>query len=81
MSQFNKHQFSHNRSTVNWNELLSSKNVDTNFDNFLNKINEIFNSCFPIQTKYVSEKRLNKPWISQALLTSIKTKKQLVQRL
>ncbi len=77
MSQLNKQQFSHKISAINWNDLLSSESLDINFDNFLLKINEIFNSCFPIQTKYVTEKRLSKPWISQALLTSIKTKNNM----
>ena len=36
-----------------------------------------FDDCFPLKSKLVTEKRLDNPWISQAVLNSIKTKNYL----
>ena len=38
---------------------------------FINKIENIFNKCFPICKKRISVKRLNSPWLSNALIKSI----------
>ena len=37
-------------------------------------VNEVYKKSFPIKTKYVSLKRLSNPWISSAIMKSIKTK-------
>jgi hypothetical protein len=41
---------------------------------FNNIINKLYNKCFPIKTKYVSIKRLEKPWLTSSIIKSIKTK-------
>ena len=43
---------------------------------FTQKLNNIYTSCFPIKIKYVSARRLCKPWLSSAIMKSIKTKSQ-----
>ncbi len=62
---------------VNWNQLLSTQNIDSNCNIFINKIHELFSKCFPIKTKHVTEKRLCNPWITQAVIKTIKTKNDL----
>ena len=41
---------------------------------FIEKLDEIYCRCFPLRVKYVSCKRINKPWLSGALLKSIRGK-------
>ena len=72
-----KQLFSDKLNSINWTNLFNTNNVNTNFALFLNKIKEIYNQSFPIKTKYISEKRVNNPWISQAVLNSIKLKNNL----
>ena len=38
---------------------------------FNDTINELFNRCFPIQQKQLSDKRIKKPWITSQLLKYI----------
>ena len=49
-----------------------SDNVCQDTDNFCKMIDEIYCSRFPLKTKYLSDKRLQKPWLSSGTLRSIK---------
>ena len=77
ITQRNKQLFSHKLSIIQWDQLLSTQNVDTNCNIFLDKIQELYDECFPLKTKYISTKRLLKPWITQAVLKFIKNKNNL----
>ena len=44
---------------------------------FFDKIESLFNLSFPLLSKQISSKRLNNPWLSPAILTSIKHKNHL----
>ena len=72
-----EHLFSHKLNLLNWNHLLLSEDVNYNFDIFIDKIQTIYNQCFPLKTKYLSNKRLNNPWITKAVLNSIRLKNNL----
>ena len=43
------------------------------------KLNDIYCSSFPIQIKFVTVKRLSKPWLSKAILYSVKTKSKYIK--
>ena len=43
---------------------------------FSEKLNTLYSACFPIKIKYVLNRRLCKPWLSPAIMKSIKTKSQ-----
>ena len=73
----NKQNFTQQLNTVKWNEVLSSEDVNLNCNSFIKKLNEIYNKCFPMKTKFVSDKRLKNPWITQSVINSIKTKNNL----
>lgn len=75
-----KHIFSQNLNNIDWNVLLSSRYVNNNFNNFLNKINELYNHCFPLRPKYISENRLQNPWITSSGINSVKTKNNLYRK-
>ena len=57
---------------VGQNSFEGDVNAHTTF--FINEINRLYKSCFPLKVKLVSPKRLQKPWLSTAILNSIKTK-------
>ena len=44
---------------------------------FLNRINELYNNCFPIKTKCITTKRLHNAWLTNGILNSIKYKSKL----
>ena len=77
LNYINKQLYSDKLMNVNWNRLLTAQNVDSNCNIFINKLHELFSKCFPIITKHVTEKRLCNPWITQAVLKTIKTKNDL----
>ena len=77
MSQDNKLSFSQKISSVQWFDLLSSPDINNNFSIFLTKLQDLYTECFPIKTKFISDKRLQNPWITQNILNSIKTKNDL----
>ena len=77
MSHCNKITFSDKLRNLQWDTLLISNNVNVNCNNFVNKINELYHECFPIKTKLITEKRLNNPWITLAVINSIHTKNKL----
>ena len=61
-------------SQTNWNFLLHYNDVNQQFSAFQNYINAIYFDCFPLKTKYISDKRKNKPWISESTMAKIKMK-------
>ena len=55
------------------------KNLPT-CGNDLVVLNNIYRRCFPISTKFVSGKRLQKPWLTRGILNSIKEKSKLYRK-
>lgn len=76
-NQISKENFTSNISNIDWNITLTNNDLNSNFDIFLNKVNEIYNICFPLRSKTISEKRLNSPWITKEVINAIKTKNKL----
>ena len=66
---------------TNWDTFISPLDSNIATKGFSDKLSCIFNSCFPLKTKMVTIKRLNSPWLSKALITSIKNKHVLYKRL
>ena len=50
------------------------ENVSTDTEKFCETLNTLYCRYFPLKIKYISTKRLSKPWLSSAILNSIKTK-------
>ena len=60
-----------------WLEYVSFEvDINTLTEEIINGLNRLYISCFPLKTKWVSPKRLSKPWLTSAILNSIKTKAQ-----
>ena len=73
----NEQKFTRSLAHILWEEILIEENIDKNFDTFLNLFTKIYNDCFPIATKTISNKRFTKPWMSSGLLTSVKMKNHM----
>ena len=81
MSQTNRQKYDEMLRNINWNHHLSSI-TDTNRQtlNLIELLENCYNLCFPIMTKLIGIKRLQKPWITKGLLKSIQTKHKLYVR-
>ena len=77
LNQNNKHKFTQRISHIDWNEILTLNDINCNFEIFFSKIHQLYDECFPIVSKRISEKRLNSPWINQEIINAVKTKNKL----
>ena len=59
---------------TDWNFLAEINDVDQQFVAFQNYINSTYCDCFPLKTKYISNKRKNNPWITESTMAKIKLK-------
>ena len=66
--------------TVNWSEVRDSSDPSSAYDIFLRKYTDMYNRCFPLKKVKIKNNGLAKPWISKALLKSIKKKNILYRR-
>ena len=65
---------------INWDELFSD-NINISMVKFDEIINKLYCQNFKLKIKYVSPKRLGKPWLSSAILKSVKEKSRLFKML
>ena len=72
--QENIDKFLQKLSSINWNFEEEVQCVDRLTTNFISKLNETYQKCFPLKTKQIGAKRLQKPWLTSGILKSIKTK-------
>ena len=63
---------------LDWSWLINDVNLDIN--RFSVVINDLYCRCFPLKIKYVSRKRLEKPWLTNEILNSIKIKSELYKQ-
>ena len=76
----NVSKFKDELQTVNWSEVRDSSDPSSAYDVFLRKYTDIYNKCFPLKKVKIKNNGLTKPWISKALLKSIKKKNILYRR-
>ena len=79
-SHFSGAKFLAELSDINWNEIISPPNINTDksFSRFYNRFNKVINTHVPFNT--VSKRRakqLSKPWITKGIRKSIKIKNSL----
>ena len=61
---------------INWNFIEVIEDVDEQFNTFQNYVNNVFQHCFPLKTKFISDKRKRKPWITEETMAKIKQKSE-----
>ena len=77
-SETNKVNFKQQLIASNWNDIINpNDDVSANTERVLNHLNSIYNLCFPLKSKDISLKRIQCPWITDAVLKSIRTKNKL----
>ena len=62
--------FVHKCSEIAWQFNADDVNIST--AKFSENVNNLYIGCFPKKVKYVSVKRINKPWLTSAITKSIK---------
>ena len=67
-------------SQVNWGNVLVG-DVHEQVEIFQNVVNTIYCKSCPLKIKYVSQKRLDNPWLTSGILKSIKMKSFIVNNL
>ena len=60
-------------SKINWDQKLVG-GVDERMSEFINNLNMVYCTSFPIKIKTISYKRYSKPWINSEIMSLIKTK-------
>ena len=78
-SDVNVNTFIRECNLVDWT--LYHHDVNRNTENFCRIVNNLYFKQFPKKTKFLSHKRLCKPWLSSALLKSIKAKTKYYKEL
>ena len=76
-NQDNEQKFTRKLAFTLWEELLTKNDANENFDIFYLQFEKMYNECFPITCKTISSKRIERPWLSNGLITSIKNKNKL----
>ena len=75
LSGKNKNNFINSVNNVDWNLVLgASCNPEDKTNALLDKLESLYNTCFPVKTKFIGKKRLNNPWLSDCILNSIRLK-------
>ena len=62
---------------TNWSSLEGYDDPNNAYNSFLTKYSETYNACFPLKKLAGKRKRINKPWLSKALIKCIKRKNKL----
>ena len=65
--------------TTNWVDILNMNNVQEVYDKFIQTLTNIYNDTIPI-IKLTQRKNPHKPWLTKALITSIKKKNKLYSK-
>ena len=71
----NKTNFINSVNQTDWFSVLSdSIDPDVQTNTLFDKLNSLYNGCFPLKTKHIGKKRLMNPWLSSGILKSIRLK-------
>ena len=65
---------------TNW-DLLLNDNVDRSCNTFMEYIDQNYCKCFPLKHKYISNKRIEKPWITTPVKHLINEKSNYYKRM
>ena len=78
------HDFHNQLCTINWDFVTEINCPNTSYNLFLDKFTEIYNSNFPVKTKKSTKSRRSripqKPWITHAILKSMRRKEKLYKK-
>lgn len=80
-NQINITKFKNELASINWNPLFDITNIDDAFLYFKSVLIEVYNRCFPVIEKLVKcLNDNNRPWITNAIIKSSRTKNKLYNK-
>ena len=59
---------------IDWGLIFDHGDISSKTDKFINKLNQIYCKTFPLKIKYISQKRINNPWLTPVIKAMIKEK-------
>ena len=65
---------------MTWDDVISSKQTDSAYEAFLNKLTSLYDKIFEKFPVTVKSKTLKNPWITKGILKSSKTKQRLYDK-
>jgi len=69
--------FKNKLSAVAWTEVRDAPDTNTKYNCFVNMIDQLHNTCFPLTKVKINPKTESKPWITSTLLNCIKKKNNM----
>ena len=75
--KFDLRKFTSDLNKIDWDLVHAGENSDNKFQTFIRTINELVDSNTPTETHKIYLKKSHKPWITQGVLKSIATRKDL----
>ena len=78
--KFNLEKFKEQLQHINWQNLFVNKDPHQTVQLFINKINELIDTCTPTKLIKIIPKKSHKPWITQGILKSVTTKNKLYKK-
>ena len=75
----NMERFPSLMSVKNWNTVLYNDDAQNAYTAFYNEFIDVYNNCFPVKV-FKRGYRTQKPWLSEGMKTSIKSKNKLYRR-
>ena len=66
--------------SVDWSPLKDFDEPNTAYNRFLELYSGMYNGCFPLKRVTRKQRRLKKPWLTKAVLKSIKRKNDLYKK-
>ena len=75
--EINLDRFTEALRNFDFNSLIASLSIDEAWDALISKLFEIYNYFFPVKSKNISAKSLQKPWIDAPLVRKIKRRNNL----
>ena len=66
--------------STNWTDTYTSNDPIKTYNSFTKRFTAMFETCFPMRKQEVRLSKFSKPWMSNGLLASIKTKNKLYKK-
>ena len=72
INELNIRKFNHLLNSHNIKDVLNNQHAQSAYEHFYNVFDQAYNLSFPIKTKQVTTKDMQKPWINDTLIEKIK---------
>ena len=70
----NKLNFKTVLNNTNWNEFINEEDINVDCESVISHLNNVFNTTCPLRTRIITDRMLQNPWITPAIIKSSKNK-------